>query len=283
MSHYTDGNGKPRFFFSKNKRILAAIEGAAPHSFHTAEQQAESVARVEKLLDKYPTAMALINDDVEFREYALYYGTPEYISLLLDRGFDLTRVDSWGRAPLQQAVEASTPAIVTKMLDLGADPRVVGPLHMIATHVPARDNDKALIRLLVSRGADVNAVEDMRARKYAGKHCETTLGPEPCTPLDVAMWQARRRGSAGTEVRHSSVVRTLIELGAVNSPGFDAAAQTIEAESKRRDEREWGARNCQAGFHEWVGEGIRTYYSSGRAYKSEVSGYVCKWCRTKQG
>jgi len=274
MGRFLNNRGKAKFFFSKDKRILAAIDEAKPWRSQSDAERAERTARVARILDQHPAAIRLINVEEDFRRHALEYGGPEYGCLLLDRGLDINRLDEWGRPSLQIAVEGANIAVVKKLLDLGADATVPGPLHMIATWAPQADGDEALIRLLVSRGADVNAAESMRSRKYVGIKYDANIGPEPATPLDIAKWQTRKTICAGFEAQYSRIVRVLLDLGARNSPGFDAAAKSFD---KARDEK-IAREQCQYGSHQWVAEGIWFYYKRGIPYKSEVSRYVCKWC-----
>jgi ankyrin repeat protein len=75
---------------------------------------------------------------------------------------DLNQTDSDGRTPLMHAVLSSdaNPAVVQTLLDRGADATASdADRHWTALHFAAQNKQAALIPLLVSSGADVNAVD----------------------------------------------------------------------------------------------------------------------------
>lgn len=208
------------------------------------------------------------------------YGPAEYICMMLGRGLEFRSLDWLGRLPLQVVVEEKYTAAVRKLFELGLDATQPGLLHMLALrYAPQSDGDEELIRLLVDHGADVNEEVDIRQVRSGAIPVGSELAPGPATALDVAMWKMGGTAPTAAMAKLSRIVRVLRELGAKNSAGFGTAAEALSAVSSKEAEREWGQRQCEGGNHTWVAEGIRTYYSSGGAYKSEISGYVCKHCR----
>jgi ankyrin repeat protein len=58
---------------------------------------------------------------------AAYYGRPETVSALLDRGADHSRANDRGQTALAAAVFRQSTDTVTRLLEAGADPDAGGP------------------------------------------------------------------------------------------------------------------------------------------------------------
>ncbi|WP_158887970.1 ankyrin repeat domain-containing protein [Amycolatopsis anabasis] len=75
---------------------------------------------------------------------------------------EVNLTDADGRTPLMHAVlaEDADPAVVVSLIDRGADVNVTdNGQNWTAVHFAARDQNEALVRLLLEAGAEVDAVD----------------------------------------------------------------------------------------------------------------------------
>ncbi len=106
---------------------------------------------------------------------------------LLAAGADAKAQNRYGVTAIQLACEAGSAQLVTRLLDAGVAATATGPLGETALHTCARSGDVAAAKVLVARGAPLEAGESWRGQ----------------TPL---MWAAGQG--------HAAMISMLIEAGA---------------------------------------------------------------------
>lgn len=84
-------------------------------------------------------------------------GQCETIRELLKTGMDVDYRSSFGRTPIQCAVEESHTSAVKLFLEKGADGNAVCWNGMMMQHVAALDGSEGIVRLLLENGADIEA------------------------------------------------------------------------------------------------------------------------------
>jgi ankyrin repeat protein len=132
--------------------------------------------------------------------WAAHWGDLDTVKLLLRVGADAKAANRFGATPLSEAAQAGNAAIVTALLDAGADPKTLATRDGESVLMTAaRAGDLDTVKVLIARGADVNARETYRG--------QTAL-----------MWAAAER--------HADVVQYLLAHGA------DWKARSLERDSK---------------------------------------------------
>jgi ankyrin repeat protein len=111
-------------------------------------------------------------------------GSIDAINLLLDSGADVnlpgSTGDNWDATPLQHAILARQPAAVRRLLDRGADPnRGAGPASVKPLLLAAGDTDPAILKLLLTHGADPTIADENGATPLSRAVSAGTLnGPD---------------------------------------------------------------------------------------------------------
>jgi ankyrin repeat protein len=138
---------------------LAVLRGdrALAHAYLSHPSASESANAVDK-------------NNLSVLEYACWRGEAELVEALLARGANVRHVDNFGVSPILKAVAYHHHRCVRLLLDF--EPAVVsmrqGPIRAppeyeavslvdTALHVAARHGDTPMVKLLLSRGADVGA------------------------------------------------------------------------------------------------------------------------------
>lgn len=128
------------------------------------------VERLRELLDADPAAAnATAPDGFHPLALAAFFGRPDAVRLLLERGADV-RARGTGAirtTALEAAAAADETAIARLLLDAGADPASAQPGGFTPLHAAAQNRNRELYDLLVARGADPAArADDGRAAAW---------------------------------------------------------------------------------------------------------------------
>jgi uncharacterized protein len=120
-------------------------------------------------------------------QWAVRNGNAALVDRLLTAGADAKSQNRYGVTAIQLACETGGAPIVARLLDAGVSATATGPLGETALHTCARTGDVAAAKVLVARGAPLEAGESWRGQ----------------TPL---MWAAAQG--------HAPMISMLIEAGA---------------------------------------------------------------------
>jgi ankyrin repeat protein len=120
-------------------------------------------------------------------QWAVRNNNPALVDRLLAAGADAKAQNRYGVTAIQLACEIGSATLVTRLLDAGVSALSTGPLGETALHTCARSGDVAAARVLIARGAPLEAGESWRGQ----------------TPL---MWAAAQG--------HVPMIKMLIEAGA---------------------------------------------------------------------
>jgi len=127
--------------------------------------------------------------------FAVPYGNPEMIRMLIDAGADVTYTTPDGRTLLISAAETNEPSVIELLLDAKLPVRAQDESGLTALHVAAKRGSPEIVRLFIEAGADIYAEHE----KY-----------RPKTPMDQAIFSA-----------NVAIVRMLLEAG--YSPNYVAS------------------------------------------------------------
>jgi ankyrin repeat protein len=121
--------------------------------------------RVSELLDADPARISTFSvDGFTPLHLAAYFGRPEVVDVLLERGTPLelyARADFARVTPLGSASAAGQTAVVRRLIDAGADVTAEGELGgFTPLHAAAANGDPELVNLLLEHGADAAAPAD---------------------------------------------------------------------------------------------------------------------------
>ena len=179
---------------------------------------------------------------------ATYKRDPGMVRLLIEAGFDVDGRDSSGTTPLMSAAFNGDEEIVKMLLDAGADVKaksngreqtaLINAVHQIALTRSTDRTGPSLIKLLLSHGADVNAVDDQ------GRSALFYVVPDNFNPIDAWVTDA---------------ARLLIEAGAeLNMRAADAMTPLLTAAQRGQEVLvelflEHGADAKVANDHGWTG------------------------------
>jgi uncharacterized protein len=122
------------------------------------------VDRVRELVDANPgLATAFAPDGFHALGLAAFFGSPEVVRLLVERGADVNAVarNAQIRTTALQAAAASSDNESARLLvEAGADVNVAQPGGFTALHAAAANGNEELVRLLLEHGADRTATTD---------------------------------------------------------------------------------------------------------------------------
>jgi uncharacterized protein len=122
------------------------------------------VDRVRELVDANPgLATAFAPDGFHALGLAAFFGSPEVVRLLVERGADVNAVarNAQIRTTALQAAAASSDNESARLLvEAGADVNVAQPGGFTARHAAAANGNEELVRLLLEHGADRTATTD---------------------------------------------------------------------------------------------------------------------------
>jgi ankyrin repeat protein len=122
-------------------------------------------ARVRELLDAEPgLARAYSPDGFTALHFAAYYGSPETVALLVERGADVEAVtmNFLSNMPLHAAAAGRGPALETceVLVRAGADVNAKQHGGFSVLHTPAHHGGLAMAELFLRHGADASAKND---------------------------------------------------------------------------------------------------------------------------
>ena len=151
------------------------------------DTQLGRIERVQAHLDADPTLIASPHPTgVIPLHAAVFWGFPDIVRLMLERGADVTHASSYGYTPLHSAVAAPTTycpgeeedvvlETVQLLLDAGGDPNARTQGGQTPAFTAAANGDLRVVQVLVAHGADPSI------RSYAGD------GPyADRAPVDIA-------------------------------------------------------------------------------------------------
>ena len=122
------------------------------------------VGRVEELLDHDPTLVRAIAPDGFFGlSLAAFFGQPDVVRALIDRGADVNRRAEHEQirvTPLHAASAGNDTEIVRMLLDAGADVNATQPGGFTPLMSAAQNGNAEMVELLLERGADASAATD---------------------------------------------------------------------------------------------------------------------------
>lgn len=139
-----------------------------------------------------------IRNAVESFQLTIGMNTLKSLILLILSVFSLVSCSEYRDLAVVRAAERGECARVQSLLDAGVSVNTTHQLHgRSLLHIAARNGNYDICKMLIERGADVNAVEEDsdRARRY-GSTC--------CTPLHLA-----------ASANHAAICRLLLENGAL--------------------------------------------------------------------
>ena len=135
--------------------------------------------------------------------FAARAGSLRSARLLIDAGADVNDADAWGVSATAMAAHAGHGDLAGLLLDAGADPRTSAP-GFTALHAAIMHRDEAMVRALVTHGADVNMpLESWTPTRRNSR--DWNFAPELVGATPV--WLAARFGSP-------AVLRILVDHGA---------------------------------------------------------------------
>jgi ankyrin repeat protein len=120
-------------------------------------------ARVAELLDADPTLLNAYNSDGFFPlGLAAFFGHPDTVKLLVDRGADVAQVarNPMKIQPLHAAAASKNAAIVKILADAGAPVNGQQQEGWAPLHEAAKSNNLDMARALLSNGADPKLTND---------------------------------------------------------------------------------------------------------------------------
>jgi uncharacterized protein len=196
--------------------------------------------RVARALKKDPATARLLDEEgAPLIHHAACALAPDLVELLLAHGASVTdegqvRLTALHRvADLRQAPQEPVRAMVTLLLDRGADPDARNWDQVTPLHQAVRARNLAAVEVLLARGADPNARDGLRGS----------------TPLRRAVSATGASATAGTAALMVPLTRLLLEHGAdpdaldkrgvpVHASARDPAVRAVlEAHRQRRDRR----------------------------------------------
>jgi ankyrin repeat protein len=143
---------------------LAEIVKARAGAFDVFEAAAlGDVGRLRVVLEDEPsTATAYSGDGFTALHFAAFFGHPEAVSLLIERGAE---IDAFGRGwmtgtALHSGVSRLQSEVVRILLEAGANPNVRQSGGWTPLHAAAMNGDLASVELLLAAGADPAATND---------------------------------------------------------------------------------------------------------------------------
>jgi len=116
------------------------------------------------MLDSQSPVDAVQADGTSLLHWAVYYNDPALVNRLLALGADARLQNNYGASPLFQAAITGNPDIIEALLNAGVDPDERFSDDQNAIMVLARTNNLAAATVLLNKGADVNAVESFRGQ-----------------------------------------------------------------------------------------------------------------------
>lgn len=119
------------------------------------------ISELKYFLGAYPDTLNKSSSGEEpLLTYAVRYGNPASVSLLLESGADSNTRDLLGVPAVIIAMDRKDSRILQLLLDAGADPDAAGPLGNTALHVAARTGDRVTAGLLLQSGANPRLLND---------------------------------------------------------------------------------------------------------------------------
>jgi ankyrin repeat protein len=161
--------------------------------------------RVARALARDPAAAKLLDEQgTPLLHHAAFALDPEVVELLLARGASVTDAGESQQtalhlvADMRLAPQEPVRAMVTLLLDRGADPNARNWDQVTPLHQAVRARNLAAAEVLLARGADPNARDGIRGS----------------TPLRRAVSATGASGTAGTSALMVPLTRLLLEHGA---------------------------------------------------------------------
>jgi uncharacterized protein len=198
--------------------MALVLSTASVFAAHSDLQLIEAVKRQDKaavrsLLKQHLDVNAATGDGTTALAWAAHWNDLETLDLLISTGANVSAADDLGVTPLWHACTNANSAMVEKLVKAGASPKTAMQTGETALMTCTRSGALEGVRLLLARGADVNARETQRG--------QTAL-----------MWAASKK--------HPDVTRVLVghgaEVNARSNQGFTPllfAARVGDLESAR--------------------------------------------------
>jgi len=148
-----------------------------------------------------------------------YGGKEAIVSLLLDQGADIDIVGSYYGTALGAAAYVGKMATVSLLLDRGADINIVGGCYGTALGAAAYGGEKAIVSLLLDRGADINIVGGsygtaLGAAAYHGKKAIVSLLLDRGADINIVGGDYGTALGAAVYRGNETIVSLLLDRGA---------------------------------------------------------------------
>lgn len=149
--------------YMQDERILEALIAAGPELSLFEASQLDRTANVAAMLDRDPTLInARSADGFTALHLAAYYGSPNVVRLLLERGADTAAITTnfLENMPLHAAAAGRRTEECRLLLEHGADVNARQHGGHTPLHAAAQHGDRAMADLFVAHNADVAARND---------------------------------------------------------------------------------------------------------------------------
>jgi uncharacterized protein len=149
--------------FMRRDDVLEALIAVGPPLDLYEAASLNRTHRTAELLDATPDLLnSLSTDGFTSLHLASYYGAPDVVQLLLQRGADVNAVTKnfLENMPIHAAAAGRRLAICEMLLDHAADVNAKQHGGFTALHAPAQNGDREMVELFLSRGADPSMPTD---------------------------------------------------------------------------------------------------------------------------
>ncbi len=149
--------------FMRREDVLEALIAAGPALDLYEAASLDRVHVVAELLDAQPQLLNVLSSEgFTALHMSSYYGAPDAVQLLIERGADVNAVTKnfLTNMPIHAAAAGRRLAICEMLLEHGADVNAKQHGGFTAIMAPAQHGDRELVEMFLSHGADVSTETD---------------------------------------------------------------------------------------------------------------------------